>query len=56
MWGGHVGINISKKAPAKAAMAITAAKCQEVAALCRIVLAVTNFATLFGDVKSLVFK
>ncbi len=48
--GGHVGINISKKAPAKAAMVIPAAKSPEVAALRHIVLAVADFATLFGGV------
>jgi hypothetical protein len=48
--GGHVEVTISKKAPAKAAMAITAAKRQEVVALCQAVLAIADFATLFGGV------
>jgi acetate kinase len=41
---------ILKKSPAKAAMAITAAKRQEVAAHCYAVLAVTDFAMLCGGV------
>ncbi len=48
--GGHVGVNQSKKSPAKAAMAIRAAKRQAVAAICYAVLAVADFATPFGCV------
>jgi hypothetical protein len=43
-------VNIRKKSPAKAAMAIRAAKRQAVAAIRYAVLAVADFATPFGDV------
>ncbi len=49
--GVHVGVTICKKSPAKAAVVITAGKRQEVAALCHVVLVVTDFATLFGGVS-----
>ncbi len=48
--GGHGGVTICKKFPAKAAMAITAAKCLEVAVLCHAVFAVADFVTLFGGI------
>ncbi len=41
-------LTICKKSPAKAVMAITAAKRQEVAALRHVVLAIADVATLFG--------
>jgi hypothetical protein len=41
---------ICKKSPAKVAMAITAAKCQEVVALRYAVLAIADVATPFGGV------
>jgi hypothetical protein len=48
---------ICKKSPAKMAMVITAGKRQEVGVFCYAVLAVTNFATLFGGVgESCFFK
>jgi hypothetical protein len=46
--GGHVGVRICKKSPAKGQWLITAAKCQEVAALRHAVLAIADFAMLFG--------
>jgi hypothetical protein len=49
--GVHVGVTICKKSPAKAAVVITAGKCQEVVALRHVVLVVTDFATLFGGVR-----
>jgi hypothetical protein len=54
--GGHDGVTMCKKSPTKAAMAITAAKRIEVAALCHAVFAVADFATLFGASGSLVFQ
>ncbi len=48
--GEHVGLNHIQKSLAKAAMAITVAKRQEVAVLRYPVLAIANFATLFGGV------
>jgi hypothetical protein len=50
MWGDMLVLTICKKSPAKAAMAITAAKFQEVAVLRHAILAVTDVATLFGGV------
>jgi hypothetical protein len=50
MWGEMLVLTICKKSPAKATMVITAAKCQEVAALRQAVLAITDVATLFGGV------
>ncbi len=47
--GEHVGITICKKSPAKAVLAITATKRQEVASLYA-VLAVADFAMLFGGI------
>jgi hypothetical protein len=46
----HVGVTIYKKSPAKAQMVIMAAKRQEIVALRHAVLAITDFATLFGGV------
>jgi hypothetical protein len=46
----HVGVTRCKKSPAKAAMVIRATKHQEVAVLRHAVLAVVNFAALFGGV------
>jgi hypothetical protein len=54
--GEHAGVTIYKKSPEKVAMAITAAKCQEVAALPHAVLTVTDFATLFGGIAESCFK
>jgi hypothetical protein len=48
--GGHVGVSHTRKSSANAAMAITAAKRQAVAALRYADLAVANFATPFGGV------
>jgi hypothetical protein len=41
---------LCKKSPAKMAMVLTAGKCQDVAVFRYAVLAITNFATLFGGV------
>jgi hypothetical protein len=54
--GGHGGVTICKKSPAKVTMAITAAKCLEVAALCHAVLAVADFVTLFGGIREYCFS
>ncbi len=54
--GVHVGGTICKKSPAKAAVAITAGKCQEVAALRHTVLVIVDFAMLFGGVSESFFK
>jgi hypothetical protein len=53
--GGHVGVNHMQKVSSKVAMAITAAKRQEVAALRHSVLAVADVATLFGGVRESCF-
>jgi hypothetical protein len=50
MWGNMLVLTIGKKSPAKAAMAITAAKRQEVAAHRYAILASADVATLFGGV------
>jgi hypothetical protein len=50
MWGNMLVKTLLKKSSAKAALAITAAKCQEVAALRNTVLAVADVATLSGGV------
>jgi hypothetical protein len=54
--GFHAGVIICKKSPAKAAVAITAGKCQEVAALCHEDLVVIDFATLLGGAGESFFK
>ncbi len=48
--GGHVGVTICKKSPTNAAMAITVAKCQEVVTLHHEILAIADFAMLFGGI------
>jgi hypothetical protein len=50
IWGNMLVQTIYKKSSGKAALAITAAKRQEVAAHCHTVLAVADVATLFGGV------
>jgi hypothetical protein len=50
-----MGVTICKKSPSKAAVAITTAKRQEVAVLCQAVLAVTDFASLFGGHQRVLF-
>ncbi len=50
MWGNMLVKTILKKSSAKAAMAITAAKRQEVVVHCYPVLAVADFATLCGAI------
>jgi hypothetical protein len=55
--GGHVGVTICKKSPTNAAMAITVAKCQEIVMLHHEVLAIADFAMLFGGIgESCFFK
>jgi hypothetical protein len=55
MWGNILVSTICKKSPAKAAMAITAAKCQEVAVLRYAVLAVADVVMLFGGIRESCF-
>jgi hypothetical protein len=50
MWGNMLIKTIFKKSSAKAAMAVTVANRQEVAAIRHAVLAIADVATLFGGV------
>jgi hypothetical protein len=55
--GVHTGVTYAKKSPAEAAVAMVAAKHQELAMLRHAVLAITDFARLFGCIgKSCFFN